>query len=280
MTDEMQSDAVAAPLKPIPTGLRPAGGLKPPVRAVVFDIYGTLFVSGSGDIGSAGPIAHMASGIEMLAKAFDISMTPEALNRALTESIRAVHVQKKADGIPHPEVDIVTVWQSVLGWKDDKRIREFATRYEMIVNPVYPMPGLASMLETVRNAGLAMGIISNAQFYTPGLFETFLGASLDRMGFLPDLTLFSFEAGQAKPSIGLFTRCVDALERLKIPPGQTVYVGNDMLNDIYPAFRTGFQTVLFAGDTRSLRLRKDRAECRNLRADAVITELSQLADMI
>jgi putative hydrolase of the HAD superfamily len=59
-----------------------------------------------------------------------------------------------------------------------------------------------------------------------------------------------------------------------------LYVGNDMLNDIYPAKQLGFQTALFAGDKRSLRLRTDDARCVNLFADLVLTDLGQLIDHI
>jgi len=51
-----------------------------------------------------------------------------------------------------------------------------------------------------------------------------------------------------------------------------------MLNDIYPAQRAGFKTGLFAGDTRSLRLRKNEPVCENMSADIVITDLIQLLD--
>jgi putative hydrolase of the HAD superfamily len=50
-----------------------------------------------------------------------------------------------------------------------------------------------------------------------------------------------------------------------------------MLNDIYPAKLVGFKAALFAGDSRSLRLRRDDSRCKKLEADLVITDLSQLA---
>jgi putative hydrolase of the HAD superfamily len=49
-----------------------------------------------------------------------------------------------------------------------------------------------------------------------------------------------------------------------------------MLNDIYPAQQLGFKTALFAGDTRSLRLRTDDSRCSNLSTDLVLTDLEQL----
>jgi putative hydrolase of the HAD superfamily len=51
-----------------------------------------------------------------------------------------------------------------------------------------------------------------------------------------------------------------------------------MLNDIFPAKITGFQTALFAGDKRSLRRRTDDPRCRNLKPDLVVTDLGQLIE--
>jgi putative hydrolase of the HAD superfamily len=65
-----------------------------------------------------------------------------------------------------------------------------------------------------------------------------------------------------------------------IQPVAVLYVGNDMLNDIYPANAIGFQTALFAGDRRSLRLRKDDPRCAALSPDLVVTDLGQLEQYI
>ena len=53
-----------------------------------------------------------------------------------------------------------------------------------------------------------------------------------------------------------------------------------MRNDIYPAHAIGFQTALFAGDRRSLRLRADDARCADLKPDLVLTDLEQLIQYI
>ncbi|MEQ8837627.1 MAG: HAD family hydrolase, partial [Lacipirellulaceae bacterium] len=66
-----------------------------------------------------------------------------------------------------------------------------------------------------------------------------------------------------------------------ITPAETLYVGNDMRNDIWPAAKVGFKTALFAGDERSLRLREDEPN-RDQRPepDAVVTELDQLPKLL
>ena len=55
-----------------------------------------------------------------------------------------------------------------------------------------------------------------------------------------------------------------------------IYVGNDMLNDVWAASQAGMQTAWFAGDARSCRRREDDPRCRSLRPDVVLTSLMQL----
>ncbi|MGB5620116.1 MAG: HAD family hydrolase, partial [Desulfobacterales bacterium] len=151
-----------------------------------------------------------------------------------------------------------------------------ALEYELTVNPVFPMPGLKTLLSACHNHGLPMGIISNAQFYTSSLLAWFLGSSLEKSGFDHRLNLLSFRFGYAKPSTFMFKRAADALTGIGIPVASALYVGNDMLNDIRPASVVGFKTALFAGDGRSLRLRESDDRCRELIPDLIVTDLRQL----
>jgi putative hydrolase of the HAD superfamily len=138
------------------------------------------------------------------------------------------------------------------------------------------MPGLKKLLATCSQKKLATGIISNAQFFTPLLFEWFLNARMENLGFDSELNFLSYRLGRAKPSAALFNMAASAIEAKGIDAAATLFVGNDMLNDIYPAHQIGFQTALFAGDERSLRLRTDDSRCLNLSANLILTDLGQL----
>ena len=61
---------------------------------------------------------------------------------------------------------------------------------------------------------------------------------------------------------------------------QTAFIGNDMRNDIAPARQSGFQTILFAGDARSLRMRSDDTICREIEPDLQVTHLTQLVSQL
>jgi len=268
------------PLQPIPTSLTPAGDLIHGIRCVLFDIYGTLFISGSGDIGSAEQNSPQLEEIGLLLAKFGIDKTPRALLDALHRAIEARHAALRHTGIDFPEVKIDRIWQQVLQAGDKDSIRQFAVEFELISNPVSPMPNLSDLLSACRRQGLWMGIISNAQFYTPWLFHWFLDSDPADLGFSPDLIFYSYLHAMAKPSPALFKMAAEKLKEKGIQPAAVLYIGNDMLNDIYPARNTGFKTALFAGDKRSLRLRTADPRCQNLTPDLVVTDLGQLIGLI
>ncbi len=266
------------PLSPVPTSLSRRGKLDEKPGCILFDVYGTLFISASGDISIARKQSHKKQDFEQLLAKYEITNTPGTLLKDLFSTIEKKHEELRKKGTDHPEADIVRIWMSVLNSSDSDRIRAFAAEFEMIANPVYPMPHLKETLHVCRKRKIPMGIISNAQFYTPYLFEWFLDSDIETLGFHPDLTIFSYKFGCAKPSVSLFQIAAERLENMNIPAYSVLYVGNDMLNDICPAKKVGFKTALFAGDSRSLRLREDNPECRGLIPDIVVTDICQVID--
>jgi putative hydrolase of the HAD superfamily len=265
------------PLEPIPTGETPAGLSKIlRVKGILFDVYGTLLISRSGDKDSHTVSHNQKRVLAGVMRRYGIARTPENLMDSLRRAIENDHDSKRQEGNDHPEVDIVLIWQRLLSTDDAARVKRFALEYEMVVNPVYPMPGLEDLLSACRGQNLLLGIISNAQFYTPRLLERMLGTPLDMCGFDPQLTFFSYRFASAKPSCLMFELAAEIFTHRGIPLSSVLYVGNDMHNDILPAKTVGFQTALFAGDQRSLRKRPHDVCCRYLVPDMIITDLRQL----
>jgi putative hydrolase of the HAD superfamily len=268
------------PLSPLPTSMRPGGRIAGPIQCVMFDVYGTLFISAAGDISVAKKTSPEARKLQRLLQKFNIRKMPRDLIAELVQTIEDEHRRLIADGIDYPEIKIDQIWKQILDSDDLDSVRRFAIEYELIVNPVFPMPNLDKILTVCREKNLTMGLISNAQFFTPLLFEWFLQAKPEDLGFHSELIFLSYRLGHAKPSLVPFEKAAAVMNALGLRPAASLYVGNDMLNDIYPAKQLGFQTALFAGDARSLRLRTDDSRCVNLSADLVLTDLSQLIDHI
>ena len=158
---------------------------------------------------------------------------------------------------------------------DTEKILRLAVEYECRVNPVWPMPGALKTIDNLRARGFRLGIVSNAQFYTPLIIEALLKKNLEQLGFEKALCVFSYKELKAKPSIELFQALENSADLSK-----ALYVGNDMLNDIWTASRAGCRTVLFAGDKRSLRLRGKDKRCKKLVPDAVVDHLHQITEMV
>jgi putative hydrolase of the HAD superfamily len=264
------------PLSPIPTNVKNEGILKEPVSAVFFDIYGTLFISSSGDISLSQKNSSGSKQLAELLHNFNINMPVENVIKSFFDTIQKEHKKQKTDGVDFPEVEVDLIWKQLLKLDSISSAREFAIRYEMIVNPVYPMPGLDEVLSHLKIKNKMLGIISNAQFYTPVLFDFFCGSFPEQLGFDPDFIFYSFEHGYAKPSKYLFQEAKKIITQKGLEPQEVLYIGNDMLNDIYPATTVQFQTCLFAGDRRSLRLRREEPECTDLKSDIIINDLKQL----
>lgn len=268
------------PLSPLPTPLNPVGKLKERIQCILFDVYGTLFISASGDISIARKQSRQSQHLKNLLARYQIKKKPEIVLNDFFSAIDIEHKRFRKTGVDFPEVEIDRIWTRVLEIKELNAVRAFAVEFELIVNPVYPMPNLAEMLTVCKKSKVLMGIISNAQFFTPYLFNWFLDASPEDLGFKSDLIFYSYKSGRAKPSPFMFETAANNLKNMDISAYSVLYVGNDMLNDIYPAKIVGFKTALFAGDARSLRLRENHPKCQNLSADLVITDLVQLLDLV
>jgi putative hydrolase of the HAD superfamily len=263
-------------LTPLSTKVSPEGRLCLPVRCLLCDIYGSLFISDSGDISMAQERSGNQDVLDELLAGYDIKTPASKVLQGFYQKIKEEHQRSIAKGVAWPEVQIEKIWSRVLSIDSLEKVRAFAVEFEMLVNPTWPMPGLNGLIKGCGQAGIRLGIISNAQFFTPMLFDWFLDADPPALGFDPQLTFFSYQYGCAKPSPLLFQLAADRLKELDIPTNQAAYLGNDMRNDIYPAHQIGFQTILFAGDARSLRMRKDDPLCKDITPDLRITHLNQL----
>ncbi|MEK7952516.1 HAD family hydrolase [Luteolibacter soli] len=194
------------------------------LRAVLFDVYGTLLKSSAGEI-------H-----------------PDPTLRALIEKAHA------ASPHPFPEVDIREIHAAMHPELSSNGIEQLAMEHEQAANPVTAMPGAVETLRELSSRGLKLGLISNAQFYTIPVLESCLGDSLANLGIDPDLRFFSYLERRAKPDVHLFEIARVRLLERGIQPHEVLYVGNDVRNDIDPANSCGFLTALFTGDDTSLRL--------------------------
>jgi len=282
--------ALVHPLVPKPTGVRPKIRHLAGIKAVLFDVYGTLLISGAGDI-SSGTEANKTREFMAAAQAVGWNVadakTAALFITAWQKKIRTIRHSLRRDGVAYPEINIEQVWREVLTlWHNKQQrgnrfgrdyIRRLAIGYECRVNPIWPMPGLSDVLPRLKAGGLILGVVSNAQFFTPLALAAFPETGWARGLFDKTLCAWSYRWKEAKPSSRMLKAILYRLFRYHgITPRETLVVGNDMRNDILPAIRLGCQTALFAGDARSLRWRTEKPECRAVTPSLILTRMVQL----
>ena len=208
----------------------------------------------------------------------------------LREKITAYYAQQKSEDVPFPEMNIVKIWEQTLiharekGWikyPDDVDFHNLTLTFELLNNRAWPMPDMMEVIHQLSDKKFPLGIISNAQFYTPRVMNYFLSGSYKESEtvdcFDPDLTVFSYKLLRGKPDVALFEKLIPALKtKYNLKPEQVAYVGNDMKKDVHTARQAGFKTILFAGDKNSVRWRKDDPGIDGVKPDFIITELKQL----
>lgn len=245
----------------MPPKLVPLSG----IRAIVFDLYGTLLISAA--CGHANDAAD-----------------PEGLpgfGDVFWDLVRQDHTARRAAGTAHPEIEVRELWAATLARLGHPVPDADALEYEILAhecraNPVWPMPAALETLVGLRSLGFTLGIISNAQFYTRPVMEGLFGGTLEGLGFDPGLQVFSFEESEGKPSPRLFEIIRERAALRGVAPSEILYIGNDFRKDVLPARAAGFRTALFAGDARSLRLGEvSEVEARET-ADLVVTRLDQI----
>lgn len=276
---------------PVPADLPPRLNPLPGIRLLMCDVYGTLITSASGDENAPAqaqpdwPVLFRDAGIP-LRRAPDAAAADEEW-RAL---IRNARERRHAEGADVAEVEIrevVRAWLASLQARgfldavpDAARLEDLWIRAEAVRNPCAVMPGMEDALDRMARAGLRFGVLSNAQFYTPPLLAALAPRIWTPRVFDSGLLVWSFEHGLGKPSARLFDRAAGCVRRRGYAPGEVALIGNDVQNDLLPARRAGWRTVLFAGDRRSLRLRDLAPEAVPAAADAVVTHWSQVPALL
>ncbi len=216
------------------------------IRAVIFDVYGTLL-----EVGPPPPNAEdhwQALCRNMLHTSAPVSR----LNffAASSKVIARHHKAARERGIPWPEVHWPTVVAEVLPElaqlpRHDQE--EFFFRQIQTGHTTRLTEETATTLRTLLEGPALLGIASNAQAYT--LRE--LGEALAQHGlgmalFEPDLCFWSFQHGFSKPDPHVFRILSARLAERGILPHETLMVGDRLDNDIAPALAHGWQTRQFS----------------------------------
>jgi putative hydrolase of the HAD superfamily len=212
------------------------------IRAIICDVYHTIFEIGPAPADAAACWQALAS--ERLGVAEPPTLAE--LSAKCREIVAQDHAISREAGVQFPEV----VWPEVmrralleLGRLEDAELADFLFEHMRLQRTLSLMPGAAEFLREAVARGIPLGIISNAQAYTlRELREVLARGGLTSEIFEPELCLWSYQCGYAKPNPHLFRTITVRLADRGIAPGETLMVGDRVDNDIEPAHRFGWRT--------------------------------------
>ena len=241
------------------------------VKAVLFDVYGTLLLSERNNPGPDGrPDEATLERLKAFVVKYGLALEAERLVPAFLGLIDKTNKTAATRGVAVPEVNVIHIWHRLLGGGDYRTLKRLALEFEMIVHHCRPAGDLAALFAFLRSRNIMLGIVSNAQFYTAHILEYFLGRSLTGAGFDKKLILYSYIYRNAKPSEKLFQKAVTRVTQRGLHPDNVLFAGDSLENDIRPAGRAGFRTALFCGSAATVRPAAD------IGIDAILTDWKQI----
>jgi FMN phosphatase YigB (HAD superfamily) len=268
----------------------------PKVRAVMWNLYGTLLSISTGELLFEHPNDFvMRTALDKTIQEFkmwqSMSRKPGQPSEYMKELYdKALFEQKAVTGEPKSE----KVWESLvlkLFQKDyafdagfygslNEYSEKIAFFFHESLQGTACYPGAAETLTGLREAGMKQGLLADGQCFSGTQLRRALkrqspGADPDA-AVREDLRLLSTKVGARKPAEKLFEAALTALERYDIGPRETLHVGTSLERDVIPAKGFGMRTALFAGDRQSLRADPARLKDPGGRPDLMITELPQL----
>jgi putative hydrolase of the HAD superfamily len=210
------------------------------IRAVVFDVYGTLL-----EVGPPPPDAD-ARWETVFRETLRVQppMPRTEFVAVCTKIISEMHQTARECGIVYPEVNwsvVITRAIPELTLLPSNALERFIVQHIQTLHTTRLRPEAADVLLRLKQRGCVLGIASNAQAYTLHELQAGLathGLTLDL--FERALCFWSFEHGFSKPDPHVFRILTVRLEARGISPWQTVMVGDQLDTDIVPARAAGW----------------------------------------
>ncbi|HEX6984381.1 MAG TPA: HAD family hydrolase [Planctomycetaceae bacterium] len=290
----------------VPVKATPYAKPLPGIRAVTFEVYGTLLRVTGGRLTLDGPDRlSVQIAVEKTVEEFNVwnslfrkpgppwQQVYEQYKKLLDER-RMTAAVRKGDV---PEVDAAAdLWRKLIAQWDRKEFRydeatlgdrdalaeKIAYFFHSRLQGVEPAPNAARTAAVLAEGGIRALLLSDGQCFTPvQLIRAFAADGVAAASLVDfSISVLSCREGVRKPSPSLYERGVERLRELGIGPDQTLHVGSRLKDDLAVAKRFGMRTALYAGDAASLEATKDEVRDPRLAPDRLLTDLAQLREVV
>jgi len=283
--------------------LKPLSG----IQGVVWNIYGTLLRIADGEL----ILAHdqkirMEIALEKTIKEFNMwnsmSRKPgQAWKSMFTqfssvlETMSMAGTKRKGD---FPHVDLSDVWLKLIDrlsrneydwdWEFYGNMEELSEKvayfFHANLQGVEASPYALNALVHVAKSGFTQGFLADAQtFSLTRMLRAFRhNGKLPILGKLvaPECMILSCQVDVRKPSVSMYDACVNGFAQNGIKPEEVLYVSNRLADDLTVAKKFGMRTCLYAGDKLSMRARSKDVRNKERKPDRILTDLSQIREII
>jgi FMN phosphatase YigB (HAD superfamily) len=279
----------------------------PGIRAVVWDVYGTLLSISEGRLLtlSLDPL-RMEVALDKTIREFNMwnsmSRKPGAPWEYMFQQYKRLVEAERLAASPRageaPETDSAHIWKVLierLGKKDftwdessfggiDEFSEKVAWFFHAALQGTAAAPSALKALKHVRRAGLKQGLVADGQCFTLVQLARALRAqgtvtSFARL-FSRGCVCLSFQYGVRQPAVTLFEACLARLARRGIAPEHVLYVASRLKENLRPARSLGMRTALYAGDAVSLEATSAEIKDSELRPDRILTDLRQIRQIV
>lgn len=277
----------------------------PGIRAVLWNIYGTLLAIPFGELLFEHPQQLVMD--VALDKTIDEFKMWGSMSRKPgqpSEYMRHLYsqellLQKASTGSERfPEVLVERVWEALikkLFHKDytfdagfygslNEYSKKVAYFFHSSLQATVAQAEAAVALRLTADHGKVQGLLGNGQCFSFVQLQRALKAQANDLAVenvLPSaLRNLSCDVKARMPSDTLLRQATAGLSAKGIRPEQTLYVGSRITRDIVPARRAGMRTALFAGDRAAVEATPEQLKDPAHRPDVLLTELGQIAQIL
>lgn len=306
--DHLDERRLIWPKVPAPKVIQATPYIKPlpGIRAVLWDVYGTLLRVSEGrftlfpddevrlQIALDKTIHEFNMWNHMYRKPGPPWQSMIGLYKSTIER-QAMHAAPKGDVT---EVDLVDVWRAIIGRLFEKEyhfdeglygdLNDFSEKVAYFFHScLQATEARAAAVQTMTNiAGneIIQGFLSDGQSFT--LVQTL--RALAMQGSLPPLyellrpqtIIISSGIGVKKPSRSLFSIAVDQLRSLGIQAQETLHISCRLMTDLIPARAAGMKTALLVAEKSGLEVDPVMLKDPTKKPDRLLTDLSQLNSVL
>ena len=307
--DWLAGRALIWPSPPVPVPAKATPFLKPlpEVRAVLWNVYGTLLNIADGEL------LHLVDDPLRMEVALDKTVQEfnmwnsmyrkpgapwELMFQQYQPLVTDLRLTGKVRRGETTEIDSAHLWkilverllQKKYTWDQalygglEEYCQKIAWFFHRALQGCGAAEGAAAVLERLAGQRMVQGLVGAGQCFT--LTELWIhlehGEGLQRrpLPLAPGCVSLSHQLGAAPPTERLFTPVLENLQSLGIEPGEVLYVSSRLVADLAPAKRLGLRTALFAGDKTSLRATGAQVRDPELQPDRILTALNQIHQII